>query len=514
MIDFKYKPDGETLRQFLLSDTFFRGLRGPVGSGKSVTCAVEVFKRGLTQKVAPTTGRRMSRWLVVRNTYAELRTTTIETWKSWFPEDVWGPIVMNPPPFKHHLQKGDLDLEVLFLALDRPEDVKKLLSLELTGAWINEAREVPKTIVDAVTSRVGRYPSMKDGGPSWYGVIADTNSPDEDHWWPIMAGEAPVPDHIPHEEAKLLVRPENWKFFCQPAGMFRIKDKDGSTVGYELNAARENGANITPTYYPTMIQGKSADWIKVYVLNELASLHDGKPIYPDFNRGLHVAKEEIQAIPGVPLIVGVDFGLTPSAVVMQVHRHRLLKLRELVCQDMGIVRFSELLRSELTSWFPDHLDRIRVHGDPSGDYRAQTDEQTPFQIMRRAGFKAVPAPTNDPSLRIDAVAGTLQKIVDQVPQMLIDPRCVNLIKAYDGGYHYKRMQVSGGNERYETVPNKNKFSHVADADQYGTAGAGFTRAILTGGQTQTARVARPQNLNPFDRHRRQDRFNGRSRLGM
>ena len=42
---------------------------------------------------------------------------------------------------------NDLDLEVIFLALDRPEDVKKLLSLELTGIWINEAREIPKVLL-------------------------------------------------------------------------------------------------------------------------------------------------------------------------------------------------------------------------------------------------------------------------------------------------------------------------------------------------------------------------------
>ena len=110
-------------------------------------------------------------------------------------------------------RKADLDLEVIFLALDRPEDVKKLLSLELTGIWVNEAREIPKSIIDACTMRVGRFPSMKDGGCTWTGMLsADTNAPEEDHWWPIMAGEVPVPDHIQHEEAKMLIKPDNWNF--------------------------------------------------------------------------------------------------------------------------------------------------------------------------------------------------------------------------------------------------------------------------------------------------------------
>ena len=92
--------------------------------------------------------------------------------------------------------KTSVELEVIFLALDKQEDVKKLLSLELTGVWLNEARELPKSIVDACTMRVGRFPSMRDGGPSWFGVIMDTNAPDETHWWGIMAGEVPAPEYM------------------------------------------------------------------------------------------------------------------------------------------------------------------------------------------------------------------------------------------------------------------------------------------------------------------------------
>ena len=73
--------------------------------------------------------------------------------------------------------------------------------------------------------RVGRYPSMRDGGPSWTGVIADTNAPEEDHWWPIMAGEVPIPDHIPREQAKMLVKPDNWSFFT-PSPLAWLKRKE------------------------------------------------------------------------------------------------------------------------------------------------------------------------------------------------------------------------------------------------------------------------------------------------
>ena len=219
---FKYKPDGEVLKTFMKDDTFFRGIRGPVGSGKSVACCVEVFRRALQQE-KNSDGKRKSRWAIVRNTNPQLRTTTIKTWLDWFPEDQWGKFSWSVP-YTHNIKQGDIELEVIFLALDRPEDVKKLLSLELTGIWINEAREIPKSIIDACTMRVGRFPSMREGGPSWSGVIADTNAPEEDHWWPIMAGEVPIPDHIPSTEAKMLVKPDNWCFYVKPSGMKEQRD--------------------------------------------------------------------------------------------------------------------------------------------------------------------------------------------------------------------------------------------------------------------------------------------------
>lgn len=490
----KYKPGGETLKAFMKDDHFFRGLRGPVGSGKSACCAIEMFKRALAQKPGPD-GIRKSRWAVVRNTNPQLRTTTMKTWEDWFPQHIWGKITMHPPPYTHHIKKGDLDLEVIFLALDRPEDVKKLLSLELTGVWINEAREIPKAIVDACTMRVGRFPSMKDGGPSWYGVIADTNAPDEDHWWPIMAGEAPIPDHIGREEALMLVKPDTWAFFTQPGGMVANTDGEGNVTGYHLNPVAENLQNLTANYYPDIITGKTKSWIDVYVLNKLGSLNDGKPIYQMFDETVHVSREPLLFTPGVPILVGLDFGLTPAAAFVQNVRGRWYVLHELVAQDMGVTRFTEVLRTEMAQKFPGA--QFVIYGDPAGDYRAQTDERTPFQILRQAGLKAYTAPTNDPALRIEAVANPLNRMVDGQPGFVIDQRCTHLIKGFRGGYQYRRLQVSGG-ARYEDKPDKNMFSHVHDALQYALCGGGESRT-LTVGRTDTRPVNGRSPFNLFNR---------------
>ena len=64
----------------------------------------------------------------------------MKTWLDWF-EKEFGKMNWSPP-YTHRIKIADLDLEVIFLALDRPEDVKKLLSLELTFLFFNEAREI------------------------------------------------------------------------------------------------------------------------------------------------------------------------------------------------------------------------------------------------------------------------------------------------------------------------------------------------------------------------------------
>ena len=290
-----------------------------------------------------------------------------------------------------------------------------------------------------------------------------------------MSGEIPIPDHIPKEEAKMLVKPDNWLFFTQPAGMMETKDQDGNVLEYLPNDIAENKKNMRTDYYPNIVQGKTKSWIDVYVMNRLGTIQDGKSVYPMFSSDVHIAKEEIPVASGVPVYVGVDFGLTPAAVFGQKVRGRWLILQEIVAFDMGIVKFSEVLRIEIASRYGDC--EINIIGDPAGDFRAQTDESTPFQIMRGAGLKARPAQSNDVSLRLEAVNATLTRMVEGQSGFLLDPRCRTLIKGFEGGYQYKRLQVSG--ERFDDKPEKNHFSHIHDALQYLMMGAGEGRNILS-----------------------------------
>ncbi len=347
-------------------------------------------------------------------------------------------------------------MEVLFRALDRPDDAKKVLSLELTGAWVNEAREVPKGIIDALGDRVGRFPSQRDGGWTWRGLMLDTNPPDDDHWWYRLAEEE---------------RPKGWEFFSQPPGLIEV---DGQ---WKTNVEAENLANLEQGFYETRAAGKTRDHILVYYCNQYGFVKEGKPVYPEYLDRVHCSPDILAPIKGLTIYVGIDFGLTPAAVFGQKTVSGQWRwIDELVTEDMGAVRFAEILGPIIRNTYAGF--GFEIYGDPAGDDRAQTDETTPFQILQAREIPVSAAPSNDPVIRREAVAMALNRMVDGRPGLLISPKCKITRKGMAGGYHYKRVQVAG-DERYRDKPNKNRFSHPCEAAQYMMLGAGEGYTVVS-----------------------------------
>jgi RecA/RadA recombinase len=439
--EISYEPPGPISRAFMKSSNFVSGIMGPFGSGKSTACVMQIMLRAYEQAKGAN-GKRSTRWAVVRNTYAELKTTTIKTWHQWFPPSLGRWVGQGPPT--HHIINDEIDLEVLFIALDRPDDIKKLLSMELTGAWINEAREIPKGVLDGLTGRVGRFPSKLMGGCTWSGIIMDTNPPDTDHWWYRLAE---------------VERPEGYAFFKQPGG---------------FDPKAENIENLPVGYYQRQVAGKRADWIKIYINAEYGFVQDGKPIYPEYIDSLHCKEFEIDK--NLPIHIGLDFGLTPAAAIAQrTPSGRWLVCSEVVTEDMGAQRFAKLLAQHIKQYYSNY-QIAAITGDPSGDQRSGTDENTVFKVLRANDIAARPAHTNDPTVRRDAVAGSLGRLIDGKPGFTLHPRCVVTRKGLSGAYCLKRLNVGG--ERFRDVPDKNMFSHICEALEYCFMGAGEGRKML------------------------------------
>lgn len=461
-----------TIARFMASRALYRGVMGPVGSGKSSACCMELMAKAFAQ--APDVdGLRRTRFAVVRNTYRELKDTTLRTWLSWFPEEIFGPFASAEMVHRLLLPLPDgthVACEALFRALDRPRDARKLLSLDLTGAWINEARELPLAVVEAVGDRVERYPSGREGGCSWAGVILDTNPPDTDHWWHRLAEET---------------RPAGWEFFAQPGGLV---ERGGAFLP---NPGAENLNHLPPGFYERRMAGKSPRHVRVYYCGRYGFVQDGLPVYPEFDENRHVAGAPLDPVAGLTLYVGLDFGLTPAAALAQrLPDGRWTLLDELVSRNMGMLRFAGLLRDLLAGRYAGLP--LEIWGDPAGAQRAQTDERTPYDILRAEGLPARPVATNDPLLRREAVAAALARVVDGEPGLVLSPRCRTLISGMAGAWRYRRLAVSG-EDRFADAPEKSRFSHVCEAAQYLFVGAGEGRRITTPRGPGAPRQGRSEN---------------------
>ncbi len=469
--------------KFLQDKSFVRGIMGPVGSGKSYACAAEIMLKAVSQVASPRDGIKYSRFVVVRNSYPELRTTTIKTWQELFPENIWGAFRWSPP-LTHHIKLPSrdgapgIDCEVIFLALDQPKDVRKLLSMELTGAWVNEARELPKAVIDGLTHRVGRYPTLSDGGAKpWRGIIMDTNPMDDDHWWYRLA-----------EKEKMRGR-YAWKFFKQPGAVEEYKKDDlpenpeangfvfSANKWWMVNPNTENKVNLPNGYYEQTLLGKNIDWIRCYAQGLYTYVQEGKPVISEYDDNI-MAQESLEPDPQYPIQVGVDFGLTPAAVFGQrLSNGRWVVLDELVTFDMGLERFGTLLKTELAQKFPKY--DVMIWGDPAGQKRDEIYEVTAFDHLRSIGLSARPTATNDFRVRREAGAMPMNRLIQGKPGLLVDKKCKRLRKSLAGGYHFRRIQISGG-ERYKDSPNKNEHSHIGDAFMYLMLGGGEHKALTRG----------------------------------
>lgn len=505
---------------FFNDQSFVSGILGPLGSGKSVVSCLKIMRLATAQR-PDKNGVRRSRWVIIRNTYPELRSTTIKTWLDTFPENKYGAIV-HSHPITHHIRqptgrtlmnlstskevKEWIDVEVMFLALDRPGDVKHLKSLEVTGAWINEATEVPEAIMEMLTGRVGRYPKFADGGCTWQGIILDTNASDDENWYyQYMRGDNP---EIVFEAEDGQVYEITWEWFHQPPAVLEVKSDGGyfrlGEAGMDkraieplkvlsgggrywtVNPEAENINNLSPVYYQQQIANKTLSWIQRYLQAKTAFIAPGKPWVPEFSAEVMV--REVQLDRDRPLLAGIDCGggtLNPAATFGQLGEFGDWRtISELTVPDIGIDRFSTMFHQHHAEFFRDHPVQT-AWIDPAGRGRDEVYETAVEEHLRSKGIPAFCAPTNDPEARREALALPMGRLItksngETLPGFLIHPRCKNLIAGLGGKWYRRRVQI-GGPERYVIKPEKNFYSHVGDAESYMLSGGG-EHQILTRGR--------------------------------
>lgn len=466
-VDINFMPQGPVAEQYYLDRSKVSIIIGPLGSAKTNASVFKLLKLAIEQK-PDRDGVRPSKWLVIRNTYGQLMSTTMQDWlEAFYPLGVFKQGGLEPPRHELRFKLPDgtrVVADIVACALDRPAHVQKLRGENVTGCYLSEAKELIKAVVDMADFRCGRYPAVAVD-PTWHGMIGDTNAPDTDHWLYKLAEET---------------KPKEWAFFRQPGGLMRapVPDEHGRPV-WVINPLAENVKNLPgkEQYYLRGKEGKSDDWIAVNIANEYGFVSDGKPVYPEYVDSLHCRAFEMD--PQQPVMVGLDFGLTPAAAIGQrTATGRWVVRHELVSDHMSITTFGKQLSTFLKGTFGDA--DFRIYGDPAGNQQQPGDEETRtvFQLLKANGIDATPAPgNNDWTLRREAVASLLRTLTDGVPAYVVHPECKSLRKAMQGAYSLQRIQ-SPGAERYRDAPMKNQYSHVAEAAQYMALGGGEGRAVI------------------------------------
>lgn len=469
-------PRYPVLNGFVRCRADFSAIIGPLGSGKTTGSVGRLLLQMKEQK--PNADNvRLTRWLAVRNTYGDLTETTIKDFRSVFdPVDGGGPTLgqmryggLEPPNFHARFRLDDgtiVDSEVIFLALDRDDSIKKLKGYQVTGVWFNELSEISKSIFDMADLRHGRYPSDIHGGVrcTWHGMLGDTNSYDESHWL--------------HELEKN--PPHGYEFFDQPGGVIETGEVDleGRKV-FVVNPKAENLHGLEADYYQRGMRGKDEMWVRVMLANKRGFVRKGLPVHPRFSEDVHVVPL-IQPLARYPIDIGFDFGRTPACVIGQDWQHigRYVALKSISSFNMSATLFAPEVKRVLEKDYSGFA--VRGWGDPSGDNGDQATEETAIRVVRAAGIPIEGAPSNEPTLRRAALDQPLTRLcVDNRPAYLVSKAgCKDLIRALNGGFHFRELKVSGPQKRYADSPEKNDDSHVAEAEEYRLLGCGEGRAAL------------------------------------
>jgi hypothetical protein len=462
----------ETFAQVHMDDSKYLFIRGSVGSGKSSGCILHCFLNAMEQ--APDiNGVRKSRYGVLRATYPNLKSTTVESWKEWF-----GPLikVVYDIPIRGsiHMDHPDgrttVEMEIIFLALDREEDVIKLQSLQLVGAHLNETAEIPRGVFQMLKSRIDRYPKRffvhedydaeydsyknklgKVGSINPF-IISDYNSVPTEHWLYTIAEEE---------------KPEKHKFWTQPSALLMCAQaqgfvKDAADNWYKINPFADNLEHLSEDYYIDQVQGADPEWVSVFVLNNYGNLRAGKPVYKMYDDKAHFTDKPFEISKGIPIIIGMDTGLTPAAAFMQfTSAGQLVVFDELVTEDCSIHEFAyDHLWPKLRNQYKGH--KIEIIVDPENK-RAQTDKKTARDILIKAGLPVSLGKSQNPAQRFESVVFFLRK----KDGFLVTDNCPIIRKGFLSEFKYEKVSTTVKGTKWKDKVEKNIYSHVHEGLQYG-----------------------------------------------
>lgn len=393
-----------------------------------------------------------ARWILMRDTWANLQRTTQKTFFEWFPPQIMGTYHVQSKTYKW--ASGIAEGEVIFMGMDDPKDAASLMSMELGGLGMDEAAPaagsagIDELVFDIALSR----PRMQ--GMKWTTIKVAENNPDESHWTHRRFVQNP------HPEFKL------W----QPA-------------------SPENLLHLPPDYYEKLrvAWAHRPDLIRRFIDGEFGFQAVGKAVTPQWQDKKHLTLG-LKPIPGLQTIILWDFGHNPTAILTQkTPLGHWLILDALVGDEMGAEELiGDAVKPLLATRYP-RTTLLHI-GDPQGKEREQTSihRSAVGFLKKELGGVWRDGPVK-PMHRIPPLQAALHRGTIKVDR----DRARAVWHALRGGWHYHitRTGVISG------APVKDLHSHPGDAMSYGAAILFPMRKFSTTPQGTGTQAAQPKWFN-------------------
>lgn len=515
-IDFRqFKPAGPVCARFIESEGPFDFIRGPWGSGKTVSAVFKGVRHASNLFPVCKDGVIHVRQAAVRDTYRELAKTALPSWHRFFPKR--GPF--NAPdkdayqggidrPVRHILEwdvkrmwpgpRGQWDwkltkvrFEMDFGAIGSENLETFFKGYEISLGWLNECDTMHEDVPGLLFGRTGRYPP-RDEIMEWEGDRLGWQT-DPDTGLEVIRvprlvfGDFNPPDEVNWTYRREIEEPEKWpgyNFFAQPSG---------------LSAEAENRERKTRADYEAEEKAfggpKAPDAIR-NTHGRYAPKRQGTVVYDRFALDVHRADQPLAPIRELPFYMGLDAGGTPACAIGQIlPSGKLRALREIVCRPdtvTGPSRFAQMINEVLLADFAG-MRCGGAWGDPSAWYGAdkQNGELAFMETVSLAlSIPISPTASNDIASRKEAVDWYL--IVDgSEPRSVWDPRLKYTIRGFVSQYHLTKAGSEGRTDRLEIA--KNEYSHIHDSWQYLCFGYRGPQNVLK----EAARIGRPGNVTPI-----------------
>ncbi|MFC5346276.1 hypothetical protein ACETK8_15830 [Brevundimonas staleyi] len=346
---------------------------------------------------------------------------------------------------------GPVEMDVRFRAVQDVDLDEFFRGKECTAFWLPEVdTHESASILSYCTNRAGRFPEPDDRPenpekPAYRGLWGDANTPTIGSWFQKEFYSAPQ---------------TNFRLHKQPPG-YNPDTADG------FHPAAENVANlrkIDPQYYRTMAGDMEEHDVRRLLQCKLTYGRMGKPVHPSFDETSHVSTIALEPDPELPVVIGVDVDFKGAAVFGQRSLFGQWRVfAEIVAEDspdgeLDVIGFADAITTVMKTRFP-RCKRAIIVADPAGKSRSTLDRSLSWigELQQRTKITAAPAPSNDTKLRRTALARPLKRRGG----FLVDPACVWLNTALNGGFHYpKKGNVTS------TSAKKNEYSSVGEACEY------------------------------------------------